>query len=427
MRKHMWWAVGVVIMATVVSNAQAMEIADGQVTLNGQARFRYEFANNTDLVSATSDKRDFVITRIRPSMRVSPSEQVSFFLQPQVTAGWGEFAGTSLTSTNAAAGASTSASLNDPAIGVHQAYADYSPAPWLTLRMGRQELVYGDHLVIGNVDWNNTGRSFDAAKMRFEHRYGWVDLFYALLSDQESSLARGTAPAAFTDAHFIGGYASSEFGDWLQNVDYYAFYRLDDTASPKPHNYVTSGVRIKSTPSALDYRFEATGQYGKLAGVNQRDYQADLEVGYTFERLAKLRVAVEGLMASQNYNQLFPTAHKWLGAIDLFGRRNIMGGVIHLSAKPSDQWTVQLDAHTLWRLKTASGLFALNGTTAVGGTGASTAKLAGEELDLSVHYQAHPMVGLTAGVSTFLPMGFVKTEVGSAKPLFGYLQTNFQF
>jgi hypothetical protein len=43
----------------------------------------------------------------------------------------------------------------------------------LTAKVGRQELIYGDERLIGASDWSNTGRSFDAAKLRYENKSFW--------------------------------------------------------------------------------------------------------------------------------------------------------------------------------------------------------------------------------------------------------------
>ena len=47
----------------------------------------------------------------------------------------------------------------------------------VSLKVGRQELIYGDERLIGAFDWDNIGRSFDAAKLRYEQKTFWVDAF----------------------------------------------------------------------------------------------------------------------------------------------------------------------------------------------------------------------------------------------------------
>jgi hypothetical protein len=404
------------------SQAKGIELADGKIILGTEARIRYEFFENTDFTSA-QDRRDFVVTRLRPSLTFLPHEQLEILFQPQFTGAWGE---SSSTLVNSGAAGASSGSLNDPVLGLHQAYLRYAPIDWFAMTAGRQELIYGDQLVIGNVDWNNTGRAFDALKLRFSANHGSLDVIASILNDTEASHSRGTAASA-GDAYLFGLYSSYDFGDYLKNLDFYALYRFDDTADPRPHNYVTTGARLKAEPSAFDYRIEANFQYGEQANADRKDYQADLEAGYTFEESKKFRIGLEAFIASLNYNQLFPTAHKWIGFVDLFGRRNILGGVVHLSMKPGDRWVLKLDAHTFFRNKKSAGLFALNGTTAIGAAGTSNARLAGEEIDLTAIYKPLEYLTFQGGVSAFIPMGFIKTNAGSKVPLFGYLQVNAMF
>ncbi len=47
----------------------------------------------------------------------------------------------------------------------------------LSLKVGRQELSYGDQRLLGAFKWNNDGRTFDAIKVRYQNVLFGVDLF----------------------------------------------------------------------------------------------------------------------------------------------------------------------------------------------------------------------------------------------------------
>ena len=47
----------------------------------------------------------------------------------------------------------------------------------LSLKVGRQELSYGDERLVGAFDWNNIGRVFDAAKLRWQNPWFGADFF----------------------------------------------------------------------------------------------------------------------------------------------------------------------------------------------------------------------------------------------------------
>lgn len=68
---------------------------------------------------------------------------------------------------------------------VHEAWADitlinsadttikFRPIQNLSLKIGRQEMIYDDSRLIGNLDWLQQGRRFDAALLKGQHR-GWA-------------------------------------------------------------------------------------------------------------------------------------------------------------------------------------------------------------------------------------------------------------
>lgn len=421
-----------------------IELAGGRFVTGGHARFRYEFKNNTtDFSSAAgaNDTIDFWLIRLRPFFEYQPHGQVRLYIEPQFTAGFGESAA-SFTATNAAIAAATTASgsTDNAALGLHQGYLVYSPADFVDMTLGRQEFLYGDQIILSPLGWHNNGRSFDALKFHFSFNNGrgWLDVIASLLSDVESGQPRsgfGTVPSG--DAYLAGLYHSYDFGKYFRAVDLYALYRLDNTTRPRPHNYVTFGVRVKSKPTRWDYRLEITGQMGKIArgtaSVNQRDWQADLEVGHTFNGEAEFRISLEGQIASKNFNAMFPLSHGWLGYMDLFGRRNISSAVLHLSLKPAEKWHLKLDAHTFLRTTTAEGLFTIaqsQGIQAAATTYAattSTDRLAGEEIDFVAGFTPIKPLKFEAGASVFVPLGFLKKDIGSELATFTYLQTLVSF
>jgi hypothetical protein len=94
-------------------------------------------------------------------------------------------------------------------------------------------------------------------------------------------------------------------------------------------------------------------------------YHADLELGLSFAQ-DKFRAAVEGIYASgddptttdknEGFDELFPTAHKFLGLTDAFAqggikRTNVASGVLHLTAAAAKSLTLQVDGHVFSRLE----------------------------------------------------------------------------
>jgi Alginate export len=64
-------------------------------------------------------------------------------------------------------------------IDLHQAFAtvgNHKEFP-LSLKVGRQELIYGEERLVGAYGWNNIGRVFDAVKLRWQTEWFGADFF----------------------------------------------------------------------------------------------------------------------------------------------------------------------------------------------------------------------------------------------------------
>ncbi|TKB97942.1 hypothetical protein FA046_09535 [Pedobacter cryophilus] len=65
----------------------------------------------------------------------------------------------------------------------------------LSLKIGRQELIYDDARLIGNLDWLQQGRRFDMALLKAMH-HGWqIDLGYAFNQNNENLAKTSYVPA----------------------------------------------------------------------------------------------------------------------------------------------------------------------------------------------------------------------------------------
>jgi hypothetical protein len=281
----------------------------------------------------------------------------------------------------------TVAELN---LGLHEAYVGLQGRLY-RLQVGLIEMDYGEALIIGNLDWHQTARRFQGARVRLaESKDGWyVDLF-------ATQLVEGTpffeTPFGAGDRYFVGVY--SNVGPALTKgltLDLYALSQLwpgaDEVEDPNdPGTFVgrdraaelTLGSRVKYRTGAVDYRAEAGVQTGSRIVAGGQSAQAlayhwDAEVGYNLLS-DKLRLSVEGLYASGNdattarqngWNQLFPTAHKFLGLMDIIGpRTNIGSAVAHVQVRPMKGLVVSADGHLFFRPERADDTDAYAGAEA---------------------------------------------------------------
>lgn len=140
-----------------------------QVTFSGQLRTRTEFRNGQGTPLAQNAPPAF-FTSQRTRFNVGYSgHRFKVFTALQDVRVWGQDA----SSVNRI----TPDALNG--LMLHEAWAEISLVDTgrvvknLSLKIGRQELVYDDVRLLGNLDWLQQARRHDAALIKFEHR-GWT-------------------------------------------------------------------------------------------------------------------------------------------------------------------------------------------------------------------------------------------------------------
>ena len=144
----------------------------------------------------------------------------------------------------------------------------------LSLKAGRQELIYGDQRYIGNSDWSNLGRSFDSVKLRYENDFFWLDAFTGRLVLAKDGRFNNPNHSDW----FSGLYASTQrLASWQETDLFFLANNIGGRSTAeggqKPRDVYTLGTRWKSLPGKLggwDYSFEAAGQFGSIPENSRR-------------------------------------------------------------------------------------------------------------------------------------------------------------
>ena len=143
-----------------------------QFSLIGQLRTRTELRNGVgNLPVQGAPSAAFTSQRARLTFGYK-MDRVTFGLAIQDVRVWGQ-------------DASTISNADGNKLMVHEAWADITLLnradttiatkfiDYLSLKIGRQEMVYDDSRLIGNLDWLQQGRRFDAALLKAQHK-GWA-------------------------------------------------------------------------------------------------------------------------------------------------------------------------------------------------------------------------------------------------------------
>jgi hypothetical protein len=329
---------------------------------------------------------------------------------------------------------------------LHQGYVRFGDAREfpLTAKVGRQELAYGDERLIGAFEWNNIGRVFDAAKLRYERGPTWVDAFVGRVVIPDNHNFNVPNDYDF----FSGLYASTTALVPWQETQLYFLARNVSEQSPEAiganlppfmrgateRDVYTLGFRVKSLPGKLagwDYEAEVAGQLGNYhmtatgPELDHEAFAAHVGGGYTFRQTpGSPRVGLTYSYASGDddptdgthgtFDNLFPTNHKFYGYMDFFSWQNVHNVRLTTSIKPLKKLTVTLDYHAFWLADTADFFYQANGAPRTGGgygVRPDAGRFVGTELDLIVTYNLTPFSSIQGGYGHFFVGDYVKDSL----------------
>ena len=330
----------------------------------------------------------------------------------------------------------------------------------LTVKVGRQELIYGDERLIGAYGWNNLERVFDAAKVRYENQKLWVDLFGGRVV-----LPNANTFNEVNDYDWLSGVYASTLLVPKQTTELYFLSRnvtagstgeitsTTPTGGVTPRDIYTLGLRFKSLPGQLggwDYEGELAGQLGDYAvtatspRLDQEALAAHVAGGYTWtEAWGTPRLGLEYNYSSgdsstndskhETFDNLFPTNHKFYGYMDFFSWENVHDFRVASSLKPLKQLTLTLDYHAFWLADTHDYFYQVNGIARkTGGYGINpnAGGYVGSEIDLVATWAATSYANLQVGYGHFCIGDYVKNSLsanGSTDADFVYVQMLVNF
>lgn len=395
---------------------------------SGELRWRSEFRDNTDFQPA-DDFDAFLGQRIRLRLLLRAHKRLSFFVEGQDV--W-------------LFGAERDKVIHNLATNLYQAYADWSLTPdssW-QLRAGRQELIYGKERLVGAFGWDNVGRSFDAARLRYTRSAWTVDSFWGRLVD----VRRAGALHRPGNRDLYGVHASRAPKETASRTEFYGLFfhdglrtRGETLGRAETTGIVTLGFRREHVPaSGFRYELEHAWQFGERGPDGHRAAALVASAGYAWGGRLRPAVGIEYDFAtgdnnptngrSREFENLFPTNHPHYGYADLVGLRNLHDFRVTAAMRPHPRLTVQADYHR-FLLAARRGPWKNAGGRVLGfdPTGAAGRDL-GQEFDLTVSvplWEQH--VALLGGYSVFLPGAFAARIRGPETHRFAYLQTTLRF
>ena len=446
--------------------------------IGGTVRFRYEIRENgliappaNDFKSGVANDNSYFEDKLL--LRVGyTAKWWSALLEGRSSSVTGDSRGSA---PNIATGSSPD---SDGPIDLHQAYltlGNHKEFP-VSLKIGRQELSYGDERLVGAFAWNNIGRVFDAAKVRWQNAWFGVDAFSGrIVVPDDNNFNTSNDYEYFSGLYFNTKLVPknwTEFYVLARNVSTAAATFKAPATTPAPFNtsardIYTVGMRIRSGTNDFgnfDYTVEGMGQFGSwkrpATGVrpNQRDgqeaYAFEINGGYTFaDSFGKPRVGMEYAYGSGDSNpndtthgtfdNLYPTNHKFYGYQDLASLQNLQDVRGIFTIKPHPRLSFALEGHLLWLADAGDRFYNVGGVARAGagatgtpgsGTGyginPTYSSFLGTEVDLIAGAALSKMANLELGYAHFFRGGYVKDTFrvsGSEDADWVYAQMTLKF
>jgi hypothetical protein len=357
------------------------------VRLDFDHRFRFE--NYKSLRDNKGNDDHWFLNRFRATMNVIPTRWLSFTLQGQDAR---------IFFKHNPAGSAPFTNRVD----LRMAFVDVGNINKgkFALRVGRQELAYGEDRLVGAANWGNVARTFDA--VRFVTRQGplQLDLFSASVV-----VPALTGFSEFRSGNNLHG-AYLKASNWVKgaSVEPYFLWRVGPGRGDVPggighQDRRVSGVRfIGKLPENFDYSTETVLQSGTVGASSISAFATHLVARHTWAGVrwtprwfAEYNYAsgdkTPGDGKSSTFDQLYPTPHDKTGLSDQVGWQNISDLATGADFSPVRGLTFKAAVHD-WRLAQArDGVYLTNGTLIFRDPSGQSGKHVGWETDITGIYQ----------------------------------------
>lgn len=395
------------------------------VRLGGELRYRPEFLGNQRFDEARDD--GYLLSRVRLSVSLKPASWFSAFVEGQdAHVHFNQLV------------------PNQPGfqdmMDLRQAFADVGQVgkTVVALRIGRQEINFGDQRLLGSANWGNVARSFDAARAVLHWSRVEVHGFAAsVVAAREGAFDRHVA-----GDNLHGGWASirtnANGGPVLEP---FFFWHLaprvaGERGGTGKLNLWTSGVRtVAKAGPKWDLKMELVRQGGKWGGDTVSSWAGFGSASRKLPGRWSPRWINEYNYASGDKNPadgrhntfdiLYPTPHDKYGLGDQIGWKNIHHIGSWIEVQPRKALILEGKFHTWWLASERDGIYAATGGLQVRDPSGRSGRHVGYELDLQGFYTFTKAIRLSGGVGYVIPGEFLKKASPGGSNTFAYMMLTY--
>lgn len=387
------------------------------VSFSTDYRLQYFHVINENWGDSPKDDDGYALTRILTHADIHVGNRFRSFTQIQ---------------SSLANSKNSTSPVDDNPLEVHQLFFDWmidtSIIRKLTLRIGRQEFLYGSQRLVSVRDGPNNRQSFDGVKLIMLLKNTKTDVFYSnyvvarknIFDDQVLN----------NNNRFWGLYLVQTKVPVVHNIDLYYLGQNRQSASfddgKGEENRHSIGARIWNTNKVWNYDGEALFQFGSFSGKDIKAWTTSLNISYRFTGIKftpQLGIKAElisgdktyGDQQLQTFNPLYPRG-AYFGLAALIGPVNLVDYHPYLNISFSKKTELQVDYDIFRRYSRNDGLYGPNVVLLYSGNGIIE-KSIGAQLSGSIIYKPSTSLYLRPEFTWFNAGAFLK-KAGSGKDIY---------
>ena len=426
----------------------------------------------------------YALQKARLGFGYDLSPDVNFYMELQYSATWGANGqqGTGIQDNQRTNNGSNSLGFgNGSVLGVRAAYMlvrNVAGIQDLSVKAGRQYVVFGNQSLFGAFDWSNTGFSFDGVMLQYSTK-AW-DGYAGWFRTSESDLGQGAPAGALApNLQVTGSPTTANDGSANTDSDLFIFYnqiksvpgfviepyyilysnrynsadwRGQGLGTPKHSNQTRHivGNRIEMREDNFDASNESVYQFGQMGdtgGPNGEGYgnQKHLHIsawatrnwiGYTHYQSAwKPRLAFNfdyasgdgranctlpgggatGCKTANTFENLYPTNHIHMGYMDSQAWKNMMSPSVNLQFRPTEDDHIEIWATSLNLANTKDNWYRATQGVYIYSRTNNEKRHIGDELDfIWTHMFMDGMLSFQAGYGHIFAGGYIAENLGTS-------------
>jgi len=400
------------------------QILPSWLRVRGEFRGRLEGFDGLGFAEGRDDT--YYLNRVRLNAIITPSKSLSFQVQAQDARVAKKEIGP--------VGAPFKATFD-----LRTAFADVGAATSpVGLRVGRQELTFGDQRLVGHAGWLNAARTFDGVRLTVRRKTFQVDAFGVSLV----RILDGEFDKSGNGNRFFGAYVATTALIPKGSFEPYLFWRGDRNlateSGPRGDMKLTTiGARMAGKlPASFEYNIENALQTGSVGADAIAAWAGHYQVKTPAGPRA-LRAVGEFNYASGDadpkdgkrgtFDQLYASAHDKYGLADQVGWRNVRHVRAGIEFSPVKALSFSTSYHSYWLAEKRDGLYAASGALLARVAAGAASSHVGQEIDVQGSRPLTPQLQLAAGYAHIFPGGFLKQATPGASYSFPFVMVTYVF